>query len=209
MKHIKLKFLSLGIGVTIGLLFLTTDVLAENAVLSQSTDVPVILWTIEEADFLSISLLNADELIFKDINHEENHNIWINPEGENAFVDVSVDSSRPWILAIEGEDFIGIEDPTQTIEINRLRSRVQRAVLPDGEIIYTTSNTSGSAGTGDQVGASNEFKSLTALQRQQMVMTDRIGHSFIYRMQFQFEGDQNISEAGGYQGTIRYAVWQR
>jgi hypothetical protein len=205
----KFKLVALGVAVVMGLRYFVIDVFADDTTVSQSTDVPILLLTIEETDFLSISLFNADELIFKDINHEENHNVWMNPEGQNAFVDVIIDSSRPWTLAIEGEDFVGIENPTQTIGISRLRTRVQRAVLPDGQIIYTDSDTSGSAGTGNQIGASDDFRTLTATGRQQMVVTNRIGQSFRYRMQFQFHGDQDITEAGGYQGVIRYAVWQR
>lgn len=41
-----------------------------------------------------------------------------------------------------------------------------------------------------------------------MVVTNRVGRNFTYRMQFQFQGDRDIAE-GEYSGSIRYVLWQR
>lgn len=52
------------------------------------------------------------------------------------------------------------------------------------------------------------IRPLTANGRQQMVVTNRVGRNFTYRMQFQFQGDRDIAE-GEYSGSIRYVLWQR
>jgi hypothetical protein len=213
MKKFKVKFLTLAVMVGLGLFFPVINISADTGnEIPETDDVPIILRAHGDAQFLNISLFNAGELVFNDINHYSNHNTWIDPQVGNI-VDIVIDSSRPWTLAIEGDNFVNIEDPSEIVGLNRLRTRVQRAVLPNGQIINTntntnSANTSGSGVTGNQIGADSHFRTLTATGRQQQVVTNRTGRNFTYRMQFQFQGDQNIAE-GEYQGAIRYAVWQR
>lgn len=216
MKKLKSKFLTLGVIVAVGLLLPVTNVFADDGENTpappESDNVPVILRAEGDANFLNISLINTGELIFNDINHYSNHNNWINPQGGNI-VDLVIDSSKPWTLAIEGTNFIGIDNPEEVIGLNRLRTRVQRAVLPNGQVIYTNSltnasNSSGAGLTGNQIGASDAYRNLATNGRQQMVNTNRVGRNFTYRMQYQFQGNRDIAE-GEYRGSIRYAIWQR
>lgn len=222
MKNLKLKFLATVIVVAIGLLIPVNNVFADEGAAAtppeildpESDNVPVILRAHEDANFLNISLFNASELVFNDINHYATHNTWIDPQGGNI-VDLVIDSSQPWTLAIEGTNFIGVDNPNETIGLNRLRTRVQRAVLPNGQVIYTNanaltnaSNTLGAGVTGNQIGADNVYRALTANGRQNMIQTNRVGRNFTYRMQFQFQGDRDITP-GEYSGSIRYAIFQR
>ena len=214
MKNLKsiFKFLALGgMVVAAGLLVPTMNV---DATELGTDDVPVTVIAGEEAIFLSISLFNASELVFDDINHYTSHNTWINPRGGNR-VDLVIDSSRPWTLAVEGDNFVGIDESNlgEILPLYRLRTRVERAVLPNGQIIYTNSltnanNSSGAGVTNNQIGADNAFRQLLATGRQQKVVTNRVGRNFTYRMQFQFQGNQTITP-GEYTGAIRYAAWQR
>jgi len=203
------KFKTLLVGGALALGLLVAPMVAQADEVEGPQDVPVILNASGDGDFLRIAFVNTDALVFNDIDRYSNHNVWIDPQGGNI-VDVVVDSSRAWTLAIEGDNFIGVDEYNlgEVVGLNRLRTRVQRAVLPTGQIIYTTSNTAGQGITGNNVGADGSFRNLTATGRQQKVVTNRVGRNFTYRMQFQFQGDREITE-GEYRGAIRYVAWQR